>query len=262
MRRLLYWFWWMIAGVLIVLLVFSSWTRTLVNAPVRLVGEYVVGPLYRLFAQPTLSHDAYDQEKLRDALRVFLGDTYTTRDIQTREQQAADISTWATERALPAPVLATIITQYEEAGQRQFVVDRGTDDGVQEGSAVVLGKGVLVGRIVRVSSSRSIIRLLTARDHAFSVRLDGLEQAAGLLKGQGEEESPTVEFVPRERTIALRDVVITSGLDSGVPAGLLTGVVEEIRASEGGPWQTLLVTPFIRPGDIRTVGILSYVPSF
>ena len=103
-------------------------------------------------------------------------------------------------------------------------VDKGLDDGLSEGMAVVTGAG-LVGRLEVVDRSRSIVRLATHPAFRVGIRLVG-SQDEGLARGGGASGYLVIDAGIRpDVEVALGEVVVTSGGRSRFPADIPVGRV-------------------------------------
>ena len=103
-------------------------------------------------------------------------------------------------------------------------VDKGLDDGLSEGMAVVSGAG-LVGRLEVVDRSRSIVRLATHPAFRVGIRLVG-SQDEGLARGGGASGYLVIDAGIRpDVEVALGEVVVTSGGRSRFPADIPVGRV-------------------------------------
>ena len=103
-------------------------------------------------------------------------------------------------------------------------VDKGLDDGLSEGMAVVTGAG-LVGRLEVVDRSRSIVRLVTHPAFRVGIRLVG-SQDEGLARGGGASGYLVIDAGIRpDVEVALGEVVVTSGGRSRFPADIPVGRV-------------------------------------
>ena len=103
-------------------------------------------------------------------------------------------------------------------------VDKGSDDGLSEGMAVVTGAG-LVGRLEVVDRSRSIVRLATHPGFRVGVRLVG-SQDEGLARGGGATGYLVIDAGVRlDVVVEAGEVVVTSGGRSRFPADIPVGRV-------------------------------------
>lgn len=103
-------------------------------------------------------------------------------------------------------------------------VDKGSDDGLQEGMPVVTAAG-LVGHLAAVDRSRSMVRLATHPEFRVGVRLVG-SQDEGLARGGGRTGFIIVDAgVGTDTRVEAGEVVVTSGGRSLFPADIPVGRV-------------------------------------
>jgi len=103
------------------------------------------------------------------------------------------------------------------------IINRGRQDGLEQGMPVVAGGGRLVGRIDEVRPSWAKVQLLIDP----SSRVNGIVQvsrATGLVAGQ-PDGSLVLEQVPQADQISVGDTVVTSGRGGLLPKGLIIGQV-------------------------------------
>ncbi|MDO8581903.1 MAG: rod shape-determining protein MreC [bacterium] len=244
------------ASALLVLLVLLYADAPL-NIPVAWFTRMFIAPVADFLSSP-VSDLAKENNELRSALQSLVGDRVLENQTAREKNDRTTITDWAAARFLPSPIIATALTSIHEGNNNFFLLDRGKRDGVTPYAAVVSGKGVLVGRIAKVQSALSFLRPLTGRGERFSVAKEGDPAVLGIAEGEGMADTLSISFVPRTVTIQNNDIIVTSGLDNGVPAGLPLGVIVDVIASENSPWQQVTIRPFISPSLVRLVGILIF----
>jgi cell shape-determining protein MreC len=110
---------------------------------------------------------------------------------------------------------------------------------------------VFLGRVAKVFRRSSLVRLLTDRQSRIEValRTDRNVRLTGFVRGDGrppDEEDLAVTHVKiedGEGWLAPGAVVVTSNADVLVPAGLLVGVVTEVRDANLDGMPTIRVRP-------------------
>lgn len=135
---------------------------------------------------------------------------------------------------------AEIIGHDPSPWHNSLTINRGADDGLAKGDAVVVPGGV-VGQVVEVSSNYSKIMLVVDRNSA----VDALVQrsrARGIIKG-GTEGRCRLEYALRKQDIQEGDVIITSGLDGVFPKGVGIGTVSKVMVKGPGVFQDIEVQP-------------------
>jgi rod shape-determining protein MreC len=137
---------------------------------------------------------------------------------------------------LGAQVIAESPSNFESA----VVIDVGADDGVQIDLPVIGPEG-LVGRVITVSASSSVVQLIIDGESAIGVRLASTGET-GVLQGRREHDL-RLDLVDTDTTVRAGELVETSGLGGVFPAGIPVGVVSIAREPEA----SLLKQVFVRP---------------
>lgn len=181
----------------------------------------------------------------------------------------------AENRALRAQLLAKPLRGYESViaqvfgrdlavGGRRLFVDRGSDDGVEIGQAV-LARGVLLGRVVEVSRKTAHVLTIADRNCRVGVRISGT-RCHGVLSGERDETWRTgpmcvVSYLPVDHGYEAGDTVETSAYSQVIPPGIMVGEVvgaasEEEREGAAVLYETLDVLPYAFVEDLSFVAII------
>lgn len=169
-----------------------------------------------------------------------------------------DVLAASQERLLPARVIIRDLT-----GLRTIVgLDRGREDGVEVGMAVLAAGGTLAGIITEVRANTSYARLITDPDSAIRV----LHQPSRTEAiATGDTLGNLDATLPWSAEVQLGHIFVTSGLDGLLPQGLpvarvssATGSVQEafrqVRLQPLAPLEQLeqvLVQLTFGPPDLR-----------
>lgn len=133
----------------------------------------------------------------------------------------------------PANIVGRSLTGYI----RSVVIDRGVQDGLKEGQAVV-SQGFLVGQVKTVFPNTAEVILITDNNSLVPVVLQE-SRGTGLLRGG--LEGLTVEDIPLNIAIKKDEQVVTSGLGGEIPLGIMVGQVQETISHEGEIFQKATV---------------------
>jgi len=144
---------------------------------------------------------------------------------------------------MPAQILAKSISQ----SISRFVIDIGTMEGVQLGSPVVTGEGIYLGKVIEVGERSATVRSVTDPSHAIAVSLLNESRTIGVANGT-VNGLLRIDFIPHDEIVIENDLVVTSGLESGIPSGLLIGIVNAVTTQTGSPFQQAVVEPL---ADVR-----------
>lgn len=144
------------------------------------------------------------------------------------ESNVTAIAARVTNRSLPTAGTVTI--------------DKGTDDGIQDGSAVVVGEGQLLGTIVAVDTDSATVRLVHVRQSKVPAAIWGRTRTIGLVEGQNGSVLH-MEFIPIDATVNEGDLVVTSGLDGALPPNIVIGLVTSVIHEDTAPFLEALIEP-------------------
>jgi rod shape-determining protein MreC len=123
----------------------------------------------------------------------------------------------------------------------RVLIDRGSDDGVTAGQAVIDGAGVM-GQVEDVHRHFSNVRLISDPNHALPVQINrtGLRTIAF---GLGETDRLVLPSVPREADVRPGDLVVTSGLGDRFPGGYPVARVTTIDREPGATFARVEAMP-------------------
>jgi rod shape-determining protein MreC len=124
-------------------------------------------------------------------------------------------------------VIGDIMNLDLDAFRERVMVDKGAGDGVFVGQAVVDAGGVF-GQVARVGQLTSEVILISDAAHAIPVQINrnGLRTVA---VGTGEVGGLKLPYLPTSADVVAGDLLVTSGLGGGFPAGYPVGTVAEVR---------------------------------
>ncbi len=121
-------------------------------------------------------------------------------------------------------------------------IDRGADEGVVIGQAVIDGLGI-VGQVEDVHRHFSTVRLISDPDHALPVQINrtGLRTVAF---GSGETSHLLMPNVPLQADVSPGDMIVTSGLGDRFPPGFPVGEVISVTRDSGESFATVYLRPY------------------
>ena len=131
---------------------------------------------------------------------------------------------------------ARVIGLGPEDNLDSFTIDAGSEDGVEPGQAVAVGLN-LAGVVAKSSSRASLVLSLASPGCYLSARLGEPEgnpdraRLLGAVRGFGGGRVRAILF-SSESAVREGWIAVTSGLEKGIPAGLILGRLME-RFSEG-----------------------------
>lgn len=140
-----------------------------------------------------------------------------------------------------------------ELGQ-YITIDKGRNSGIEKNQAVIASSGILVGKIIEVSSKTSKIILITDVNSSVSAIIQET-RTSGIVKGE-HGIGLIMEMIPRGEKIKSEETVITSGLEGFFPKGLLIGKTKEVISSPSSIFQKAIIEPEINIQELEMVFIV------
>ena len=220
--------------------------RVVVDAPVamwRLIGETGAGrnelrlENSRLKAERLLTHarlqrySALEAENAR--LRAML-------EARTRVREEVRV--------------AGIMSVSANPFRHDLVIDKGRNDGVYDGQAMVDAEGV-VGQVIETGLFSAQAVLISDPDHALPVEINrnGLRTIA---VGTGEFDRLDLPFLPNNADVRQGDLLVTSGLGGAFPAGYPVAIVDNVTRVPQEPFAAVSARPAAKLNQIREIMLI------
>jgi rod shape-determining protein MreC len=167
-----------------------------------------------------------DKAKLEAELRVaqFRLQRYEALEAETQRLRALrDNTAGSTDRFVVGDVMNVDLDAFRE----RVLVDKGAGDGIYVGQAV-LDSGGVFGQVARVGQLTSEVILVSDAAHAIPVQINrnGLRTVA---VGTGDTNRLKLPYLPTSADVVAGDLLVTSGLGGGFPAGYPVGTVAEVK---------------------------------
>ena len=139
-----------------------------------------------------------------------------------------------------------------------LVIDKGRNDGVYDGQAMVDSDGV-VGQVIETGLFSAQAVLISDPDHALPVEINrnGLRTIA---VGTGEFDRLDLPFLPNNADVALGDLLVTSGLGGAFPAGYPVAVIDSVIRIPQEPFAAVSARPAAELNQVREIMLIWSVP--
>jgi rod shape-determining protein MreC len=180
---------------------------------------------------------------------------HTLEEENRRLRELLDLS----ERGGAGFVAATAVRPGTRGSESMFLLDVGSRSGVAVHDPVVTAQG-LVGVVRGVGPRSSLAMDWTHPDFRASVMtVDGaaygiVEPSHGAFR---EEDRLLLTGVPYHTPLAEGIRVVTSGMGTVYPRGILVGQVETVAETEAGWRRSYWVRPSVRPGSVTHALVLA-----
>jgi rod shape-determining protein MreC len=125
--------------------------------------------------------------------------------------------------------------------RHEAIVNKGSQDGVYEGQAVLDAEG-LMGQVVEVGALTSRVLLITDATHGVPVHVNR-NGVRAIAVGSGKLDMLRLLHVPATADIVQGDLLVSSGLGGRFPKGYPVGVVTLVQHDPGLPFATVQAQP-------------------
>jgi len=139
-----------------------------------------------------------------------------------------------------------------------LLLNKGAQDGLQQGMPVITQSRVAVGSIGEVFGHTSKVLLLSLKGRAFDVKIQERE-VIGVLRGQGRYRV-LLDLILKEEELKEGDLVVTSALGGTFPDNLLVGEVKSIEKSDLTAFQGGKVELFFQLRKENSLFIITNYP--
>lgn len=136
-----------------------------------------------------------------------------------------------------------------------LIINRGSRDNIKAGEGAIINNGVIIGKVIEVKDSLSLVLLLTDKQSQLAVSTQNVEKACGLAEGE-YGLSLNVSYIPQDLNVNPGDTFITSGTEAAIPRGLIVGQINRITSQ---PNELFKAATISLPADYNEITILSII---
>lgn len=160
------------------------------------------------------------------------------------------------ERTSTPAQAAEVVYDAADPFTRRVMVDKGSMQGIKNGSPVMDAEGVL-GQVTRVYPLSSEVTLLIDRDHTIPV-LNTRTGARSVVYGDPSVHGGTVElrFMAGNADVQQGDILSTSGVDGVYPPGMPVARVDKVERRADSAFAKIFCQPLANTLGARHVMIL------
>jgi len=161
----------------------------------------------------------------------------------------------SSSRKLTDEVIVAELLSVDQNPYRQLVeINKGTNDGVEIGQAIIDDFGVM-GQVIHTNRFSSTIILISDPDHAIPVQFirSGVRSVAF---GNGNTDHLELRFLPATADIQIGDELVTSGLGGRFPTDYPVATVASISEDLAHGFLSVLAAPKARLDSSREVLVI------
>lgn len=141
-----------------------------------------------------------------------------------------------------------------DISQDFILINKGREQGLEPGMAVIDFYNVLIGRVDKVYQKQAKVILISNKAMKFSVEAEG-KRIDGLAKGRGGGEL-ILDLVPKETQLTPGALLTTAGFEDGLPRGRLVGKLTQVEKSDLFPFQKAKIEPLVEIDELSNLLII------
>lgn len=136
----------------------------------------------------------------------------------------------------------------------QFVLNKGSKDGISKGMIAITDQG-LVGQISSVGTNWCVIQSLANENLAVSGMVQSTQENSGIVKGYISDSKflARLDYLPIDSKVKNGDVIMTSGLGGVYPKGIRIGYVTSVQEDQGRVVKVAVIQPYVDLNKIQEV---------
>lgn len=150
---------------------------------------------------------------------------------------------------------ATVIGKNIDPIGHTIIIDQGSLSGISVDQPVIVGDGVLIGRVIDVQPESSIVRLINDIQSRIAATVLNEDRSMGIVEG-GYGISVRMNFIPQNEQLDIDYTIVTSGLEDKMPRGLVIGTVDAIEKEPYRPFQRAILSPMVNLDKLQLVSVL------
>ena len=181
-----------------------------------------------------------ENEHLRNQLVALAQRTQRIESLDAENTQLRELLKARPRRDIPY-MAAELVMLDNDPYRQQMIIDQGDQAGVYVGQPVIDSAGV-AGKVISVSRFTSRVLMINDTEQAVPIQVvrNGLRFIA---RGTGDAEGMQILHVPNNTDVRVGDLLVTSGLGGGFPAGYPVATVSAVQSSDNGPFAQVEARP-------------------
>ena len=139
-----------------------------------------------------------------------------------------------------------------------YIIDKGSNDGIDKNMVVVSSKG-LVGKVTKVASNFAIVQSILNENIAVAVMDQQTREATGVLQGLSDKKDNNMTVVynlPISSDVKEGDIIITSGLGKIYPKEIPVGTVVSVEEDNVRVMKSAVVEPFVNFNEVEELFVV------
>ena len=147
-----------------------------------------------------------------------------------------------------------VYSRYPVNDKRLLIIHAGSVDGIETGMPVFVARDTLLGRVIEVRRTQSVVETIFNSDWRSSVFL-GSDRVEALLRGG---VAPTLDLISQDAKVQNGDLVLNTSPE--FPLYTILGMVTEVQSGQNDVWQRATLALGYELENISSVLILKNFP--
>jgi rod shape-determining protein MreC len=142
------------------------------------------------------------------------------------------------------------------SGKRALLtIDRGGEDSLEIGQAVITDQGVFIGKISQIFDRVATVELVTDPRSRVAAALQADGQLAGVIEGRGNGAA-VLTYIPSSQSVVADQLIVTAGTEDKVQGNLPIGVVNTVEGKPTDPFMNATIEPLVSLDRVVFVSVL------
>ena len=185
------------------------------------------------------------EQSLRE-LEIIKAENTTLKEYLSLTEKYEDF------KSIPAYIISKDVSNYSSV----FVLNVGTDDGVENGMTVIADKG-LVGHVISVTNSTAKVQTIIDSASNVSAKINTSNESIS-CKGVLSSKTLKATYIPNDAELISGDTVQTSGMGGIYPKGIHIGTVRKIVSTNNILDRYLEIEPAVDFETVETVLVITH----
>jgi rod shape-determining protein MreC len=165
---------------------------------------------------------------------------------------------WQEEKAYKLELTNIVSRELDlglKAQEQNLLIDKGRNDGLVVGLAVISENGAIVGKITDVKENSAQLCLITSRNCRLASTILNNNRSVGLTDGE-LGLTVSLNMIPQTEEIEIGQIVISSGLSQFIPRGLVIGRVNQLEKKANEIWQNAIIEPAVSFNNLNILAVV------
>ncbi|HEU0050833.1 MAG TPA: rod shape-determining protein MreC [Patescibacteria group bacterium] len=150
---------------------------------------------------------------------------------------------------------ARVISRKIDDQHATLLIDRGLNDTLEIGEAVVTDNGIYIGKISAIQERIATVLLTSDPSSRVAAAIAGQNKLIGVLEGRGTGAT-VLTFIPSSENLKRDQIVVTSGTEQKIPGHLPIGIINDVQGKPTDPFLNAAVEPLLSGDRVLFVSVL------